>query len=395
MPAQQVSTAVPREQREQFDRDGYLKFDPEIPEEVLDRVVSDLSGHYSFEDTGQEVDELGVSYTSGPNPRVQYAWKISEAVHQVALAPKVLSVLEALYGRRPKPSQTLNFMTGTEQAAHVDGMYFNSEPQGWMCGVWVALEDIDMDNGPLIYYPGSHKLPLPTWDDLGGEPKRSDFDSEDKWLTARVTIYQNYVASQIERYGREPEYGTMEKGQALIWSAHLIHGGSPQRDRNRTRHSQVTHYYFEGDDLRVAWPLGKEGDRMAFTYPAWISWDAPKRVTPEVVRESVEAHVPPGATVLLDTGGWNDLLDVGDRTAWPFPQRDGHYVPGHEISGEQAIDALEQLKEEGASYLVVPGGAPITVLAARHFRDLQNHLESRYSTVLRDGGRAVIFKLDG
>ena len=28
-----------------------------------------------------------------------------------------------------------------------------------MCGVWVALEDITEDNGPLHYYPGSHRLP--------------------------------------------------------------------------------------------------------------------------------------------------------------------------------------------------------------------------------------------
>ena len=28
-----------------------------------------------------------------------------------------------------------------------------------MCGVWIALEDVDEDNGPLEYYPGSHRLP--------------------------------------------------------------------------------------------------------------------------------------------------------------------------------------------------------------------------------------------
>jgi ectoine hydroxylase-related dioxygenase (phytanoyl-CoA dioxygenase family) len=37
-----------------------------------------------------------------------------------------------------------------------------------MCGVWVALEDIDMGNGPLIYYPGSHRVPEVTMKELGG-----------------------------------------------------------------------------------------------------------------------------------------------------------------------------------------------------------------------------------
>ena len=36
----------------------------------------------------------------------------------------------------------------------------------------------------------------------------------------------------------------MKKGRAFIWSANLFHGGSPIRDKSRSRHSQVTHYYF-------------------------------------------------------------------------------------------------------------------------------------------------------
>ncbi len=30
-----------------------------------------------------------------------------------------------------------------------------------------------------------------------------------------------------------------------MWAANLFHGGSAITDRGRTRHSQVTHYYFE------------------------------------------------------------------------------------------------------------------------------------------------------
>jgi hypothetical protein len=392
MPAK-LHTILTNGQLEQFDSEGYLKFDPEIPAKVLDSVVSDLADVYSFQEHDTHFDELGVQYVSGPNPRVTNAWKISEALQSVTLAPKVLAVLEELYGRRPKPFQTLNFMTGTEQAAHVDGMYFNSEPPGWMCGVWLALEDIDMDNGPLIYYPGSHELPLPTWEDLGGEPDRSQFESEDLLVTERVRRYRDYVASQIDRYGREPEYGTIKKGQALIWAAHLIHGGSPQCDKSRTRHSQVTHYYFEGDDLRHSWPLEKEGDRTFFNYPAWISWDAPKLVTPDVVRQTVEAHLPSDAETLVATGGWDDMLELGNRRTQPFPPAEGRFRPAHKISGRDAVEQLEELRARGARYLVLPG-PQASQLATPHFAEFQAHLEDRYRTVVRDGGTCVIFALE-
>jgi hypothetical protein len=36
----------------------------------------------------------------------------------------------------------------------------------------------------------------------------------------------------------------MKKGQAVIWSATLLHGGERIDDRTKTRHSQVTHFYF-------------------------------------------------------------------------------------------------------------------------------------------------------
>jgi len=36
-----------------------------------------------------------------------------------------------------------------------------------------------------------------------------------------------------------------KKGTALVWAANLMHGGSPIRDPRRTRHTQVTHYFFD------------------------------------------------------------------------------------------------------------------------------------------------------
>jgi hypothetical protein len=37
----------------------------------------------------------------------------------------------------------------------------------------------------------------------------------------------------------------VKKGQAVIWAANLLHGGDPIKRAGSTRHSQVTHYYFE------------------------------------------------------------------------------------------------------------------------------------------------------
>lgn len=175
----------------------------------------------------------------GGNLRVQDAWQSVESVRTLALQPKILKILELLHGRKPFAFQTLNFPVGTQQLTHSDIIHFSSTPSDFMAGVWIALEDVDADNGPLHYYPGSHRLPHLTLDKLGVSGSVADARHN------YIQIYEPAIRELIEREGLVKEEAYLKKGQAMIWAANLLHGGSPIRDARRTRHSQVTHYYFE------------------------------------------------------------------------------------------------------------------------------------------------------
>jgi len=237
--------------REALDRDGFLVIDGLVPEETLDAIVAEMTPLFGK----PPYEEGGVRYF---RRRIQDAWKINPNVKSLALAGPVMSLLSDLYERKPLPFQTINFLTGSQQHAHSDAMHFHTIPEGFMCGVWVALEDMDMDNGPLIYYPGSHKLPY---------ARPSDFGAEATWDS--YPSYEDYVADVIEREGLEPAYGTVSKGQAIVWAANLIHGGSPQKDPDRTRHSQVTHYFFEGCTYYT--PMRSEGGDVWLREPEWVA----------------------------------------------------------------------------------------------------------------------------
>ena len=163
--------------------------------------------------------------------RIQDGWISEPAIGRLAVYRPVIDLLSKLYGRRAFPFQTLNFEVGTQQMPHSDTFHFNSTPERFMCGVWLALEDISPDAGPLVYYPGSHKLPILERQELGGAQQYGD--------------YEKHIQRLIAKHGLQPEYGLLKRGQALIWSANLIHGGSQRNDPSLTRRSQVTHYYFE------------------------------------------------------------------------------------------------------------------------------------------------------
>ena len=190
-------------------------------ESILDGIVADLKGRYQGE---YRLEPDGVHYSRG---RIMNFWKVNPNVKALALAPKILTVLEAVYGRKPLPFQTLNFRVGTVQPAHSDTLHFNSMPAGYMCGVWVALEDIDMDSGPVVYYPGSHKLAEITMEDVGR-------DADGDYGQDQIR-YSEYITDLIEDEKLEPHYATLRKGEAFLWAANLLHGGSPRKG-TLTRH---------------------------------------------------------------------------------------------------------------------------------------------------------------
>ncbi len=200
--------------------------------------------------------EDGVIYQRN---RIMDAWRIDENVKALALAPGVLAILAQLYGRRPLPFQTLNFRTGTQQATHSDAMHFNSVPPGFMCGVWVALEDIDMDNGAAGLLPGQPQA------------ARGDHAGARAALRHVRTTRSTSVTSpgSSSARGSQHDYGLLEKGQALVWAANLLHGGAPQANRERSRHSQVTHVFFEG--CKYYTPMQSDEDRIRWRDPVWIA----------------------------------------------------------------------------------------------------------------------------
>lgn len=169
--------------------------------------------------------------------RIQDLWQKSDAVQQMAVHPEIIRTLEMLYDREVIPFQTLNFKEGSQQKAHSDTMHFSSIPARFMCGVWVALEDITEDNGPLFYYAGSHKSPEYDYSHF----KNSMTDNS----YANYPEYEAFMEALMEASPYKKEKFLAKKGDALIWSSNIVHGGSAVNDLNSTRFSQVTHYYFK------------------------------------------------------------------------------------------------------------------------------------------------------
>ncbi|CAN5376351.1 hypothetical protein BH10PSE1_BH10PSE1_11200 [soil metagenome] len=212
----------------QLNRDGYaiIDFPDDDFDAVADRIKASLHDRYNWAAWRERGEGL----------RIQDAWKFDADVKRLAVNQRVIDMLTKLYGRQAYPFQTLNFPVGTQQHYHTDSVHFSSMPERFMCGVWTPLEDVDLDQGPLIYYPGSHKWPIYTNEHIGHR-------HSDRFSTSQE-VYEEMWERMVEATGIEPVRLQMKKGQALIWSANLLHGGDIHLNRDKTRWSQVTHYYF-------------------------------------------------------------------------------------------------------------------------------------------------------
>lgn len=223
-----------------FQNNGYLIFDTHINHELLDSVVNSL---------------VFDRYQT----RIQDAWQFNSFVKEISIHPNILSKIKEVYNKNPLPFQTLNFNYGTSQPAHSDTIHFNTNPKGNMCGVWVALENIHENNGPLFYYPKSHLLPEITYQDIG----ISDLGHQNYHL------YETFIENMLDKNEKfQKHLGLLQKGQAIIWASNLLHGGSIVKDIKSTRHSQVTHYFFESTYYYT--PMMSDSRHICFRQPSWI-----------------------------------------------------------------------------------------------------------------------------
>ena len=217
-----------------FSEQGYVIIEGLFSPELLDGIWTELEGAVEREEVWNtegeflESDEFSL-YAKG---RILNIHKLVPAFNECFRHEKLIRILEMLLGKEVLPFQTINSFYGSEQAAHSDAVHMTTFPLGFMIAAWVAFEDLDDECGPLIFYPGSHKL----------EYKMSESISED--LHFENHAYEEFIKEHIKKNDLQPAYfAPCKKGDLLIWHHNLIHGGSEINDKKKTRKSLVSHYF--------------------------------------------------------------------------------------------------------------------------------------------------------
>ncbi|MFT3705774.1 MAG: phytanoyl-CoA dioxygenase family protein [Agriterribacter sp.] len=209
-----------------FNREGYAIIKQYLSTESVDAINSEIE---------KLLEEKKVGFKNGN--KIMFAIHVSNLLKSIGEDKKLLELLSSLINHEVKLFQSINFVMGSEQHTHSDSIHMTTYPLGGLLGVWIALEDIDEDNGPLHYYPGSHTLPYYL---------NSDYDNEGNWFllgSKYYTQYEKMLEEKIQEKKIQKKIFTAKKGDLLIWHANLLHGGEPHSNKNKTRRSMVYHYF--------------------------------------------------------------------------------------------------------------------------------------------------------
>jgi hypothetical protein len=227
----QMSTApaaTAEDARRHLMRWGFCILKASIPSDLIESFNSEIDGAF---ETGL------LKHQPGSSERVQGAHKLPSG-KKIWLYPAVLKFLRDWFQDDPCACQSLLFINGSEQQPHQDTIHLTPYPFGYMCGVWIPLEDVREGAGELVVYPGSHRSVRLTTERLHLDKVHDDYSS--------YVAFDNEIAKILADGGYQRLVYRPRAGQILVWHENLIHGDSKRQKSDLTRRSFVSHYFAKG-----------------------------------------------------------------------------------------------------------------------------------------------------
>lgn len=171
-------------------------------------------------------------------PRLLQPHRGDEVAMRYMIDVRIRSWLTAFYEREPLAVQTMVYFKppgARGQSLHQDQRYLRADP-GTCMAAWLALDDMDEENGCLRVVPGTQSLPILC---PGESNPEESFSSDEVPLPD----------------GLAPVSLPMKAGDMLFFNGSLVHGSGPNRSPDRFRRiivghyisgeaELVTHYYF-------------------------------------------------------------------------------------------------------------------------------------------------------
>ena len=159
---------------------------------------------------------------------IHFPHKISDTITKYVKHENIANILTGIIGPNVKCMQSMLFVKGPGkpgQSWHQDEYYIPTRDRS-LTGVWVAVDDADIDNGCLWVIPGSHKnMPI---------KQRIPYKGNEYGDVDMCTLdpYTEKQAIPVE----------VKKGTVVFFNGYLFHSSLRNKTKDRFRTALVSHY---------------------------------------------------------------------------------------------------------------------------------------------------------
>lgn len=240
-----VLRAEEEENLRKFARDGYFITRIELSAEdaaAIDRDVEALwrdrpaNVAFAYDSPPRRFSEAVPERDRKPRYRIHELHSASPTALRLYLDPQVHRYASLILGSTAVANQSLYFEFGSQQALHRDSVLVPTPEFGRLVAAWIALEDIAIESGPLMYVPGSQRLPF--YEFRPGQPVYDPSAHTAAEVESAIAFY----SSELERSHLPVKHFVAKRGEVLFWHSGLTHGGAPATAPERTRKSLVVHF---------------------------------------------------------------------------------------------------------------------------------------------------------
>ncbi len=226
-----------------FALDGFALWPAAVAETLLSRSWSELDEamargtRLTCHREGEGVFALSeIQRWSGDGPAfaVHDFHELSAATAALVGQPELVRRCALILGGEPLLMQSQMFRHSSGKGVHRDAPFFPLRHPLLALTVWIAAEPVDVINGALQVYPGSHRVAPMTWGDARLHWPHGENASE-------IQSHSRALADCLETRGVSRRLMPMHTGDVLFMHPNLAHAAASPEDPTRTRRSIVLH----------------------------------------------------------------------------------------------------------------------------------------------------------
>jgi phytanoyl-CoA hydroxylase len=241
-----------------YQRDGIVQVPQLLTATEIERIRTAFMAQVAIDhslaiDDGVPSDDPLARYPRFVHPHRRLDVEAGRLALTLMLDSRILDVVTALIGPALGAQSMFYFKPpgARGQALHQDNTFLRADPETCLAA-WIAVDDVDAENGGLAVVPGSHRTEL-----VCPEPA----DLTESFTNAEVPIPAGLHKIQTR----------MQAGDVLFFHGSVVHGSRPNTSADRFRRSLIFHYVPEASTEIAAFynPLVRP-DRRPATLPAAI-----------------------------------------------------------------------------------------------------------------------------